>query len=427
MSCLESLPTGWKFVTLEEVATEFRYGTSAKTSVENQGVPVLRMGNLTSLGEIKLDSLKYLPEGHPDLAETGLREGDLLFNRTNSFELVGKSAVYSGSPMPCSFASYLIRVRLGPRCFPKFLAFALNSHIGRSWIKEVVSQQVGQANVNGTKLRSFRFPLPPIDEQHHIVAEIEKQFTRLDAAESALSTAAVRLKRYRSAALEAATGPSEWKRVPLSEISEIQGGIQKQPKRTANKNAYPFLRVANVLRGSLDLEDVHMVELFAGELDRLRLRTGDLLIVEGNGSPNEIGRMAVWNGTIDNCVHQNHLIRARLNQDMSSAFVSAFWNSPSGRAAVTAVASSTSGLYTLSVRKVGMIPVPKPSLDEQMTAVARIERQLSLVDDMAATLQSCLKRARRLRQSILSSAFRARLYSSDALALPDQAHEVHAQ
>ena len=148
MSCLEPLPTGWQFVTVEEIATGFRYGTSAKTSAENQGVPVLRMGNLTSRGEIKLDDLKYLPVGHPDLAETGLREGDLLFNRTNSFELVGKSAVYSGLPMPCSFASYLIRVRIGPRCSPKFLAFALNSHIGRSWIKTVVSQQVGQAKAN---------------------------------------------------------------------------------------------------------------------------------------------------------------------------------------------------------------------------------------------------------------------------------------
>src|SRR5664279_5036178 len=105
--------------------------------------------------------------------------------------------------------------------------------------------------------------------------------------------------------------PKRWAQVNLDEVADIQGGIQKQAKRRPVNNRYPFLRVANVLRGKLVLNDVHEVELFNGELDRHRLQAGDLLVVEGNGSPDQIGRAAIWDGSIANCVHQNHLIRVR--------------------------------------------------------------------------------------------------------------------
>ena len=82
--------------------------------------------------------------------------------------------------------------------------------------------------------------------------------------------------------------PEGWVWATVAQVAEIQGGIQKQPKRTPADNPFPFLTVANVLRGSLDLEEVHNIELFPGELDKLRLGSGDLLIVEGNGSPPQI-------------------------------------------------------------------------------------------------------------------------------------------
>jgi type I restriction enzyme S subunit len=88
--------------------------------------------------------------------------------------------------------------------------------------------------------------------------------------------------------------PGGWTWASLAQIAEIQGGIQKQPSRRPKKNVFPFLRVANVYRSRLELGEMHVIELFQGELDKLRLETGDLLIVEGNGSPSEIGRMAIW-------------------------------------------------------------------------------------------------------------------------------------
>ena len=165
---LPELPHGWCWATVNQVSESVQYGSSTRTSSDHEGIPVLRMGNIHE-GTLKLDDLKYLPPDHSEFPKLLLTSGDLLFNRTNSAELVGKSAVYPGQPDPCSFASYLIRVRMLRSRMSSVVANALNSPHGRAWVASVVSQQVGQANVNGTKLRAFAFPLPPETEQEEII------------------------------------------------------------------------------------------------------------------------------------------------------------------------------------------------------------------------------------------------------------------
>jgi type I restriction enzyme, S subunit len=174
------LPEGWTWATVDQLATRIQYGTSAKTGAGSNGdIPVLRMGNIVE-GELTLRELKYLPADHADFPELLLKPGDMLFTRTSgSVGLVGKSAVYRGVPTPCAYASYLIRVRCSQRFVPEFLAYFLNSPLGRSWAAEVNSQ-VGQANINSTKLRSLTIPLPPVETQERIVATVERQLAQVD-------------------------------------------------------------------------------------------------------------------------------------------------------------------------------------------------------------------------------------------------------
>lgn len=166
------LPSGWCWATVDQLSTLVQYGSSAKTDTDVDGVPVLRMGNIQD-GRLALDSLKYLPRDHKEFPELYLQDGDLLFNRTNSPELVGKVAVARGLPAPCSFASYLIRVRLAAGVVPEWVSYYLNSAFGRAWVRSVVTQQVGQANVNGTKLRALTVPLPPVSVQRRLVETVE--------------------------------------------------------------------------------------------------------------------------------------------------------------------------------------------------------------------------------------------------------------
>jgi type I restriction enzyme S subunit len=195
-----SLPEGWCWATIDQLAFDVRYGSSAKASPDADGIPVLRMGNIVD-GTLNFADLKYLPNDHHEFPDLLLEPGDLLFNRTNSAELVGKSAVFRGYPSSCSIASYLIRVRLMREIAPEFVAFFINSLHGRSWIAAVVSQQVGQANVNGTKLKSCALPLPPVTEQERIVAEVDRHLSLVDRVLSASVDGAERCDALRKSIL----------------------------------------------------------------------------------------------------------------------------------------------------------------------------------------------------------------------------------
>ena len=137
------------------------------------------MGNIQD-GKLDYDNLKYLPEGHKEFPELLLNDGDLLFNRTNSAELVGKTAVYKDIGKPVSYASYLISVTFSEHFLPEIAAHYINSVLGKKWIAEVMNQTAGQANVNGTKLGALAIPLPSISEQKVLIEEVSNEFESID-------------------------------------------------------------------------------------------------------------------------------------------------------------------------------------------------------------------------------------------------------
>lgn len=197
--------------------------------------------------------------------------------------------------------------------------------------------------------------------------------------------------------------PAGWHRAPLGEIAQIQGGIQKQAKRRPDKNPYPFLRVANVTASGLDLNEVHTIELFGEEIKKFRLARGDLLVVEGNGSPDQVGRAALWDESIPDAVHQNHLIRVRPGPRILPEYLGLVWNTPKTRERLTSVASSTSGLHTLSVSKLRRVELPVPPLDEQRRIVEILEEHLSHLDAAIRLIGTA-----RRRLDTLSRSFRQR-------------------
>jgi type I restriction enzyme, S subunit len=197
---LTELPEGWSVATVQQITSLVEYGSSAKTSEDSSGVPVLRMGNIVE-GALVFEELKYLPAHHDEFPKLFVQVGDLLFNRTNSPELVGKTAVFKISNAPFSFASYLIRVRTIEGVNPEFLAAYINSLYGRQWVKAVVTQQVGQANVNGTKLQALVVPLPPLAEQHRIVAEVDRCLSLVREVETEVDTNVKRALALRQATL----------------------------------------------------------------------------------------------------------------------------------------------------------------------------------------------------------------------------------
>ena len=189
---------------LVEVIDSMQYGTSDKATSSDKGIPVLRMGNIQD-GKLDYSKLKYFDKKYEDLNKYLLEDGDLLFNRTNSAELVGKSALYKKYHPKSIFASYLIRVKVNKSIYSsEFLNYYINSSFGRDFIKSVVSQNVGQANVNGTKLRNMNVPLVRLIQQTQIVEEIEKRFSEADNLEKAIDDSLEKSEALRQSILKKA-------------------------------------------------------------------------------------------------------------------------------------------------------------------------------------------------------------------------------
>jgi len=184
------------------------------------------------------------------------------------------------------------------------------------------------------------------------------------------------------------TLPENWIMLKMENVFEIAGGIQKTPLRTPRNNSFPYLGVSNVQRGRLKLENIKKFELEPGEIDRRRLLPGDLLIIEGNGSFDEIGRCARWNGEIPDCVHQNHIIRCRPIDQRIGEFVLHYLNSPAGVEVMQKLAITSSGLYSLSVGKIRQIEIPFPPITEQLNIVDKIFSFYSTIEFLDTTITS---------------------------------------
>jgi type I restriction enzyme S subunit len=200
---LPELPEGWVWARVGQISHTIQYGTSEKANLDPSGIPVLRMGNIQD-GNIDFGNLKYLSHETPKINGLLLDAGDILFNRTNSAELVGKTAVYRSTHPKATFASYLIRVKACDSYLPELVSYYINSFYGRKYIAAVVSQQVGQANVNGTKLANMPIIVPPLDEQVRIVAELERKFSIIEDLETTVRANLTRAERARQAILKRA-------------------------------------------------------------------------------------------------------------------------------------------------------------------------------------------------------------------------------
>ena len=325
--------------------------------------------------------------------------------------------------------------------------------------------------LNREDLYSQAVPLAPFPEQRRIVAKIEELLSQLDAGVAALKGAQANLKRYKASVLQAACegrlvpqGPNDepaatllerilaerrdkweadlrakgkdpkkakyvepkppdadglqelpegWCWATIGQIGTVSGGLTKNPRRIRLPKRLPYLRVANVYADELRLNDVAEIGVEDREVERYSLESGDLLLVEGNGSLEQIGRAALWDGSIKPCLHQNHIIRVRLAHPSMGKFVLSWLLSEDGRKHVESVASSTSGLYTLSLSKVSSMACPLPPIMEQARIVRAIEGQHLLLEKVSQSVSPAITRAGRLGREILERAFEGDLVPQD--------------
>ena len=262
--------------------------------------------------------------------------------------------------------------------------------------------------INQQIIKNLDIPVPSLAEQQQIVTRIEELFSELDKGVETLQAIKQQLAVYRQAIYHTAYTNIKHKQ-SITNFFEISGGLTKNSKRGELPLKYPYLRVANVYYNHLDLSEISEIGVTENEVERTTLHQDDLLFVEGNGSKSQIGRVAIWDGSIPNCLHQNHLIKGRPLGNILPQYALFYLISKEGRKQITDIAKSTSGLYTLSTNKIKSLTIPYCNLDEQKNIVQEIESRLSVCDSIEQTVDTALAQAESMRQSILKKAFEGTL------------------
>lgn len=195
--------------------------------------------------------------------------------------------------------------------------------------------------------------------------------------------------------------PTAWARVRFEDVALIAGGVTLGRKLGDRKTVtLPYLRVANVKRGEIDITVIKEVSIAENEIDRYTLRENDLLMTEG-GDWDKVGRAAIWRAELPICLHQNHVFRAR----MRSTELTPFWfelyvNSPVGRGYFESASKQTTNLASINMRQVRSCPIPLPPLAEQRRIVAKVDELMALVDALEAQLAASRAAAAKLLDAV---------------------------
>ena len=417
------LPEGWTWTTLKEVCSTPQYGWTTKGSQQGT-LHLLRTTDITA-GRVNWKTVPFCQEEPPDKEKYLLKAGDIVISRAGS---VGYSYLIK-NPQNAVFASYLIRFKPLPIIDENYLAFFLKSP---DYWKTISEEKAGIAlpNVNATKLKQIRVPLPPLAEQHRIVAKLQTLFTQLDAAVDNLKKAQVQVQQYRTSVLKAAfegkltkewregySGelkpmevseistleglpefPDGWVWTTLEEISEIILG-QSPPSTTYNTDGdgLPFYQ------GKLEFGKLYPTPRKWCTAPKKISEKGDVFIsIRAPIGPTNLcpEKSAVGRG----------LAAIRGLNGIQPFFIFYLM-----RRFENEIASKGTGttFNAITGNQLKTFQIPLPPLAEQEQIVSKLERHLSVADEIEATLDAELKRAERLRQSILKDAFSGKLVPQD--------------
>jgi len=461
---LPALPDGWAWNTLGEISEKPQYGWTTKATYDGGEVKLLRTTDITS-GRLDWSSVPYCTVEPDSLDKYLLNPGDIVISRAGS---VGFSYLLTDVERAV-FASYLIRFRVESNIDKKYVYYFLQSP---SYWSSIRDSKAGIAvpNVNAKKLARVPIPIAPPDQQKRIVAEIEKQFSRLDEAVANLHRAKANLKRYKAAILKAAVegrlveteadlarregrsyetssqllervlearrsqwkGKGKYKEPAAPNIARLpelpDGWVWASPSQLSDGEPYslaigpfgsnlkvndyattgvPLVFVRNIRTASFGGTDtVFVTPEKAKALSAHKVTAGDLLVTKMGNPP---GDVCMYPDDRPDAIITADCIKLRLAAAHleSSFFVYAIQSQPIRKQ----VLSITKGVAQrkVSLARFRSIAVPLPPVAEQRRILAEVDRKLSFILEIEGHVDADLVRAERLRQSVLKQAFSGRL------------------
>ncbi|MGW3522450.1 restriction endonuclease subunit S [Streptomyces olivaceus] len=435
----EELPAGWARATLGELGEWFGGGTPSKKRPDFWTDGTIPWLSPKDMGSDVLLATQDL------IHESALHDSPVKLVPPGSVTLVVRSGILVRK-VPVAFVPFEVTLNQDmkaviPHCGidGRWLAWAVRGR-ERHILENCRKQGTTVASLDMPRLMSTEILVPPPEEQMRIVAEVEQQISRIEAGEAAASTAlssAVTLAEQVTGLgsrgcleeIELCPAPLQkvdiddgpipdlpvgWKWARLGQVASVVGGVTKDGKRQGDPDyvEVPYLRVANVQRGEIVLDKVTTIRVPPEKAEALRLEHGDVLLNEG-GDRDKLGRGWVWDGQIDNCIHQNHVFRARVIDAEVHPKLLAWHANGFGKSWCDRNGTQSVNLASISLRKIKLLPVPIPPRDIQEELVKTIDLHLEGVAIARAMAEDALSRAQDLRASLLHAAFTGALVPQD--------------
>lgn len=404
------LPEGWRWVRLGEVLTFVQNGFACSKKYETKdGVPHLRPNNIGNNGDLNLSKIVYIPKGIFDLSKYALRKGDVLFNNTNSKELVGR-AVLVKENLDYGFSNHITRLRIDEDLMiPEWLVLVVNYLWFQGYFLEICRKWVGQAGISIKMLKSIQIPLPPIEEQKRIVTRIEKLFSRIDEVKKLRREALEQTKSLFSSVLHDIFSKADekgWKWIRLGEICKVfSGSSAPQRDKYFKDGSYPFVRVKDLGRyGRIDnlTDSVDKVnDLAIKELRLIKAPKGTIVFPKSGEAILTNSRAILG---VDAFIVSHLAALQPLTELVDPKFVY-YW-----LCQIDMKDYIENPAYpSLKLSVVKSIQIPFPPLEEQRCIVAYLDSLQEKVQSLQKLQEDVDADIKRLRESILYKAFRGEL------------------
>ena len=395
------LPEGWRWVKLEEVASDIQSGFAfRKKGAEMGEILHVRPYNIGNDGELKLDQQFRIPSTALPEHWSYLYPGDVLFNNTNSVELVGKTALVR-TELQAAFSNHITRIRVHlNQCKGEWIALALGALWQRGFFAQRCNKWIGQAGYNTEMLRKTPIPLPPLEEQRRIVARIEELMERIREARHLRQKAREDTERLWQATLfdvfprPGTALPPGWRWVKLGEVCEIVMG-QSPPSETYNQEGegLPFFQ------GKSDFEELYPSPRVWCTAPLKIATEGDILIsVRAPVGPTNLANIR--------CCIGRGLAALRVGNELESYWLLFYLRSIEELLATSGTGST---FNAITKKELVALPIPLPPLKEQRRIVAHLEEVEEKVKSLKEGQAQVEAELQRLEQSILNAAFRGEL------------------
>jgi type I restriction enzyme S subunit len=373
-----------------------------------KGIVQLRMNNVGRNGELVWDSFLRVPADDETRKFYELRAGDVLFNNTNSTELVGKTALFVGHPEPVVFSNHFTRIRTKPDTVePGYLSRWLNFQWCSKVFENLCNRWVGQSAVGLDALLALEVPLPPLARQREIVALLDAQLAAAARARAAVAAQLAEAEKLLSAFLaQTFSSIQASDRATLIDLvaSPLRTGTSKP---AMSGSAFRCLTLSAVRHGALDFEASKPVDLTPEESAKSQVRSGAFYVVRGNGNKSLVGRGALApvtppaNMAFPDLLFEVQPDATKLRPD----FLRWAWDSSEVREQIEDAAATAAGIYKINQRNLGAVTLPVPTLAKQEEIAARLNQESAASRALIGHLTARLAELDPLPGALLRAAF----------------------